>query len=113
MYKISYKQLRGCRCDAPSVIIQKKRLRPSISVTPGIPPIIDTKSDKRLMGKVTPVKAPVRLTANNVAAPKVIESRERLNGCLFLPRKCKIAKVINVTKIIRHIPHQGIFNNSI
>jgi len=98
---------------APSVIIQKKRLRPSISVTPGIPPIIDTKSDKRLMGKVTPVKAPVKLTANNVAAPKVIESRERLNGYLFLPRKCKIAKVINVTKIIRHIPHQGIFNNSI
>lgn len=57
LYKISYKQLRGCRCDRPSVIIQKKRLRPSISVTPGIPPIIDTKSDKRLMGKVTPVKS--------------------------------------------------------
>ena len=101
--------------NADSSLLQRCNadLATGISVTPGIPPIIDTKSDKRLMGKVTPVKAPVRLTANNVAAPKVIESRERLNGCLFLPRKCKIAKVINVTKIIRHIPHQGIFNNSI
>ena len=76
----------GGRCDRPFMFIQKKRLRPSISVTPGIPPIVDIKSDKRLIGKVTPVNVPVRLTANNVSTPKAIESKERLNGCLFLPR---------------------------
>lgn len=76
----------GGLCDCPFMFIQKKRLRPSISVTPGIPPIAETKSDRVLIGKVTPVKVPVRFTAKRVNTPITIESNERLNGCLFLPK---------------------------
>ena len=65
---------------APSVIIQKKRLRPSISVTPGMPPIIETRSDIKLTGKVTPVNIDVRFTASNVAAPHDADKKLRLIG---------------------------------
>lgn len=75
----------GSLCDCPFLFIQKKRLRPSISVTPGIPPIAETKSDRALIGKVTPVNVPVRFTAKRVSVPIAIESAERLNGCLLFP----------------------------
>ena len=74
---------------APSVIIQKKRLRPSISVTPGIPPIAETKSDRVLIGKVTPVNVPVRFTAKRVSVPIAIESAERFTNIM---QDCKNQK---------------------
>lgn len=76
----------GGHKNRPFMFIQKNKLRPSISVTPGIPPIAETKSDRVLIGKVTPVKVPVRFTAKRVNTPITIESNERLNGCLFLPK---------------------------
>ncbi len=45
-----------------------------------MPPIIETRSDIKLTGKVTPVNIDVRFTANNVAAPHDADKKLRLIG---------------------------------
>ena len=56
------------------------------SVTPGTPPITETKTDSMLTGIYTPVIPELRLTAVSIPAPITILINARLNGRSFFQK---------------------------
>lgn len=79
-----------------------------MSVTPGIPPPADTKTDTRLTGKNTPVNDDVRFTAVSAAMPISIEITDLLTGCLFPAIRWITENTKIVAAIINRNSHIGI-----